>query len=492
MIKWFIIHQWKSGVRSTIRQKNLVLNIIIGFFIFLMIAYLLILGLFISRIMQEVYPDQDHVAIFNGFLLYYFIVDLFMRFMMQNLPKINIESYIHLPLKKKLIVHYIVNRTSLAIFNFLPFLIFVPVAVKIVAVQWGIVDAWIWIAGVFFLIFANNYLGTYLKRQLASKPLIVGMTGAFILLLIVLDILNAFSFSEVSEIAFAYLLTYPFLLLLPFAWMIISYRLHYNYLKKRLYPEEINIRKNQKIDNISDIRYLKSLGTTGSIIALDMRLFWRNKRTRTMIYMLPIFLLYGLFFYPNPEYEKMSGFLIFVGIFMSGGMMLNYLNYVFAYESNYFDALLTKNVDPKMYIRTKWLTGIMISSICFILTIPYIYFGVNIFFINAMTFLYNIGILSIILLYMSTYNKQRMELSRGATFNYQGIGVSNWLAMIPAFLMPVIIYWPFSSAGYPDTGLMFIGVLGLTGLSFNRYLLSFVYDNFNQRKYKMAQGFRQK
>ncbi len=55
-----------------------------------------------------------------------------------------------------------------------------------------------------------------------------------------------------------------------------------------------------------------------------------------------MFLLYGLFFYPNPVYKDMSGFLIFVGIFMSGGMMLNYANYAFAYESSYFDALATK------------------------------------------------------------------------------------------------------------------------------------------------------
>ena len=492
MIKWLILHQWKSGIRSTIRQKNLILNLIIGFFIFIMVAYLLLLGLLINRIMQEVYPGQDHVRIFNGFLLYYFIVDLFLRFLMQNLPKINIESYLHLPIKKKLIVHYIVNRTSIAIFNFLPLLIFIPVSGKIVGAQMGPAAAWTWILGMLFMIFANNYLGTYLKRQLASKPLIVGITGAFILMLIVLDILKVFSFSTVSAAMFSYLLNYKYLLVIPFLWMIITYRLHYNYLKKKLYPEEINIRKNRKIDNISDIRYLKSLGTTGSMIALDMRLFWRNKRTRTMIFMLPLFLLYGLFFYPNPVYKDMAGFLIFVGIFMSGGMMLNYLNYVFAYESNYFDALMTKNIDPAKYIRTKFLVGIMISVICFILTIPYLYFGVKIFFINAMTFLYNIGILSIILLYMATYNKQRMELSRGSAFNYQGIGVSNWLAMIPAFMMPVIIYWPFSAAGYPDTGIMFIGVLGLIGLSFNRFLLSFVYKNFEQRKYKMAEGFRQK
>ena len=55
--------------------------------------------------------------------------------------------------------------------------------------------------------------------------------------------------------------------------------------------------------------------------------------------MLPLFLLYGLMFYPKQEYLNQNGFLMFVGIFMTGGMMLNYANYAFGYESGYFDAL---------------------------------------------------------------------------------------------------------------------------------------------------------
>jgi hypothetical protein len=274
--------------------------------------------------------------------------------------------------------------------------------------------------------------------------------------------------------------------------MILMYVLHYQFLKKRLYPEEIQKRKSQKIDSISNIRYLRSLGITGSLIALDMRLFLRNKRTRTILYMLPLFILYGLIFYPNPQYENAWGFLIFVGIFMSGGMMLNYANYAFAYESNYFDALLTKNINFKQYVRVKYIVALLICTICFVLTIPYLYFGAEILFINAATYLYNIGVLSVLLLYMATFNKKRMELSRGATFNYQGMSSMNWLAMFPAFLVPVLIYWPFSAAGVPNTGLLFIGILGVLGLVFNRSLVGAITKSFYKRKYIMADGFRQR
>lgn len=492
MIKWFLIHQWKSTWRSPIWQKNLAIKILIGFFGFIMILYLLGIGLFINKILDEAYPGQDHVFIFNGYLLYFLVIDLFMRFMLQGLPRLTIESYLHLPIGRKKIVHYVVNRTLTSVFNFLPLFIMIPVSIKIVAVQYNAADAWYWIFMIMMLVLANNFFATYLKRQLGSKPGIVGIVGVLIILLFVLDYFNVFSLSDVSSHAFGYILTYKYLVLIPVVWMLTAYRLHYHFLKKRLYPEEIEKRKSTKIDSISEIRYLKSLGITGSVIALEMKLFWRNKRTRTIVYMLPLFLLYGLYFYVQPKVLDLTGMLIFVGIFMSGGMMLNYTNYAFAYESGYFDSLMTKNIDFHKYIRIKLFIAILVSTICYVLTIPYVFFGTRIFFINSMTFLYNIGVLSILLLYMATLNKQRMDLTRGAAFNYQGIGASNWLAMLPAFLLPVLIYWPFSAAGYPDAGIMFIGILGLIGLVFNRFFVGFVIRNFYKRKYIMMEGFRQR
>jgi len=489
---WLINHQWKETVRSGTWQKNLVLNLIVGFFILLMALYLLLLGILINKVLQELYPGQDHFSIFNGFLLYYLLVDIFMRFILQNLPKLFIETYLHLPIKKKRILHFMVSKTVFSVFNFLPLLIFIPVAINLAGPQAGVSGAWAWLLILFLFILANNFLATYLKRALSSKPYTVLIYAVLIMGMIILDRFNIISLSGYSSLGFSFLVNNPVYIILPGIWMLFNYYLHYYFLKKRLYPEELQKRKSEKTDSISNMRYLSSLGITGSIIALDMRLFLRNKRTKTILYMFPLFILYGLFFYPNPQYKDAWGFLIFVGIFMSGGMMLNYANYAFAYESNYFDGLLTKNINFKQYVRVKYIISLMISTVCFILTIPYLYFGREIFFINVATYLYNIGILSFLLLYMATYNKKRLELTRGATFNYQGMSSMNWLAMFPAFLVPVLIYWPFSAAGVPYTGLLFIGLLGVLGLIFNRTTVALITRNFYKRKYIMASGFRQR
>jgi hypothetical protein len=196
--------------------------------------------------------------------------------------------------------------------------------------------------------------------------------------------------------------------------------------------------------------------------------------------------------YSDPVTLKQTGMMMFIGVFMTGGMMLNYANYAFGYESGYFDALLTKNIDFSHYIRVKFYISVMLSTVFYILTIPYLFYGFRVFLINSAMYLYNIGFLSFVLLYFATFNKKRIDMNRGGMFNYQGISSMNWLALIPAFLMPFLIYFLFKLSGHPDIGLIFSAVLGLTGLLFTRSLLKIITRNFYARKYIMAKSFREK
>ncbi len=263
-----------------------------------------------------------------------------------------------------------------------------------------------------------------------------------------LDVFDIISLSVFSATIFNELISNPKTIIIPALLVILAYSFNYFLLRSKLYPDEVIHRKKEKMDSLSNIRYLKTLGLTGHFISLDLRLIWRHKRTRSIIYMAPLFLGYGFFFYPNPVYKDSVGFLIFVGVFMTGGMMMNYLNYCFSYESNYFDNILTNYRDFEKYLRSKYLFAVAISTVCYILTIPYVLFSREILLINTMTYLYNLGFLSFVLFYFGTFVKKRMDLSRGATFNYQGLGATHWLSMLPAFLLPVIIYLPFSWAGF--------------------------------------------
>lgn len=489
--RFFIRHQWKEMTRSPFWQKNIALNIVLGVVVGIMLLYLLVLGLFIDRILMELFPDKNPIVVFNGIILYYFAFEFFIRFFMQSLPTLNIETYLHLPIKKSAIVHYVSSKSIFAIGNYLSWLVFFPFAFKVIAPAYSITTAWVWILMMVVLIFSNNFLATYIKRQLANKPSIVGFFGLGLIAFILLNYFNIISLTNLSSYIFGLILKNYSFILVALAILGFTYSLNYFFLKSKLYPDEIISKKKEKIDSLSNIKYLKTLGLTGLYISLDLRLLWRHKRTRSIVFMAPIFLGYGLFFYPNPQFKDSYNFLIFVGIFMTGGMMMNYLNYCFGYESNYFDNILANYRDFEAYIKAKYILAVAISTVSYIITIPYVFFSADILLINTMTWLYNLGFLSFVLYYFATFTKKRMDLGRGAAFNYQGLGATHWLSMLPTFLLPVFIYLPFNLFGYPKAGLLFIGAIGLAGLLFHKTMLNFVLKQFLKKKHIMAAGFRE-
>jgi hypothetical protein len=489
--KWFIIHQWKEFWRSSIWQRNVALNIFIGFLLFLLILDLLILGLFLTEILQKALPDQSPVYSLGSGLVYYFFADMLIRYLMQALPTFSVESYLHLPIKKSSIAHFVIGKSFLHILNYLPLLILIPFTLRAVIPENNALAGLAWLASAFFLILNNNLLATYLKRQLVSKPAIPGIFSLVLIGLAVLDYLGYISLSHYSALAFGLILKHPVLTLVPFGLMLMMYLINFFYLKAKMYPDEIIKAKTYQGGDMRSIKYLESLGLTGDLMALEIKLWLRHKRTKTMLYLLPIFLLYGLFFYPNPQYKDQDVFFVFVGVFISGGLMMNYLNYAFGYESNYFDGILTRKIDMERYIGAKYTLGVSITILCYVLTIPYVFFGWYILLINTVCFIFNIGVLSIVLLYLATFNKKRMDLSKGATFNYQGMGAMNWLVLIPAFLFPVIIYFIFGKIFNYYIGLAVLAGMGLIGLAFRKVFINMIFLNFQKRKYIMSDGFRE-
>ncbi|MCX6269655.1 MAG: DUF5687 family protein, partial [Bacteroidetes bacterium] len=492
MFRNLLVFQWKTAVRSPMWHKNLALNLVVGFFLLLMAFYLFIIGIFMNQILKEVRPDANPLVFFNGLLLYYFLADLLIRFMMQSLPGINIESFLHLPVRKNRIINFMVSRTIFDVFNLIPLFILIPVIFTIVKPMAGGTAALIWILSLMMMILANSFIATWLKRLLGTKPVIIGVIALLFITLVILDKTNIISLSFFSQKLFGFIVAHPAAVILPFLWMILTYGIHYWFLITHLFPDEVQVKKSSYVQGRMMNPYLRSLGLTGTIIELEMKLYGRNKRPKTILQMSPLFLLYGFFFYPNPGMLSQDGFLMFVGVFLTGGIMLNYLNYSFGYESCYFDTLLTKNIDFAQYVKVKYINAIIICTLCYILTIPYVYYGLKVLLVNTAMYFYNIGLLSFSLLYFATYNKNRMDLTRGATFNYQGLSAMNWLVVFPAFLVPLCIFIPFNLAGYPDTAIAFVGGLGLLGLFFTKGFLRLITRNFYKRKYAMAENFRQK
>ena len=126
MISRFLSLEWKQFFRSSYWQKSLALNILMVFLALYFIVIFLSLGLGLYPILKKQYPNADPLLIVNGFLFYWLLADLVMRFFFQKLPVMTIKPLLILPIKKSKILHYVLGKSAISFFNFLPLFSIIP------------------------------------------------------------------------------------------------------------------------------------------------------------------------------------------------------------------------------------------------------------------------------------------------------------------------------------------------------------------------------
>lgn len=485
-------HQWKEGVRSTVFQKNLVVNIIMGFFVLYFLVIFIALGFGMKHILAEFYPDSNPIEVFNGFLILGFLYDLVMRFFFQDLPTMTIAPYLHLPIKRSDLVNNMLVRSGFSFFNFLPLFLFVPYSLITLTPKYGIITAIYFIVLMFVIMLVNNFLGVYIKRILASNMTLMAIFAGFLVLLGALEYFDIINLTAVSTSFFGFAITNFWVLPIFLLGLVGLYFINYNYLLNHAYIEEIFTRKEEKADGFTHISWLDQFGEIGKLITLELKLIVRHKRTKMALKMTPLFLLYGLIFYPQEMYLNSNYWLIFVGVFVTGGFFLNYGQYLYSWESEHFDFVISNNIDTKNYIKSKFFLMIPIVGICYLLTIPYAYFGFKVLVVNTIMFVWNIGIGTFVLMFFSTNNSKRLELSSNDAFNMKGVGAQQFIMVIPLMVLPMLIYFPFGYFDKPDWGLGLLGLLGLVNLFFYEFWIDQIVKRFNYKKYEMASGFRKK
>ena len=80
MISKFLSLEWKSFIRSASFGKSLAIKIVMGFFALYFILVFLALGFGLYPILQKTFPDQDPFIVVNGFIFFWFLGDLLLRF----------------------------------------------------------------------------------------------------------------------------------------------------------------------------------------------------------------------------------------------------------------------------------------------------------------------------------------------------------------------------------------------------------------------------
>lgn len=492
MASIFLSHTYKRFTRSVSFEKELAKGIFMGLLALMVIAYSLALGFALDGIIKNTLHEADSLSVVNKLLLYYFVAEFVMRYFMQNVPVLDVQPYLHLPIRRSNIAHYLLSKSLFHVFNASVLLIFTPFALTVVASKWGMASALSWLASLTMLSLSAHYLVILYKKRLDDSLLgMAALIGVFAMLAAA-DYFQWFQLSEVSLFIFNHVDGVFILLAATIVFIIFLYYLNFDVFVNGMYAEDWSSEKDSATEwgKYSDWQFLRGFGSYGEWISLELKLILRNKRPRTFVLLSALLLLYGLVFYRGDQVHKMPGFALFVGMFITGAFMINYGQLLYSWQGGHFDFTLTRQISVRQFIESKYWLLCTATFIAFILSLPYAYFGWHIIFAHLAMMFFNIGINVFIIMNLAMWGPQKIDLKKSSTFNYEGVGAAQWIMAIPILLAPYLIYLPFKFIFSTEVGLLAVGFTGLIGIAIRPYLITLTTQRFTNKKYEIAAGFR--
>lgn len=490
MIIRFLKLEFKHFFRAASFGKSLAIKLVMGFFALYFMASFLFLGLALYPGLKETMPEEDPFLIVNSFVLYWIIGDFMLRFFLQKLPVMHVLPFLTLPIKRSKIVHYVLGKSVFSFFNFLPLFAIIPFGMSLIYNDYPSQEIVIWMVALVLITLIVNFLNFIIEALTSESDYSYVYIIATILVLFGLNYFEIIPFSTLLSDTLINVTKMPILLLVPIAIIIGLYVYNFKLLRRKLYLDASFQTKSETV-NTSDLTWTKRFGDIAPFLQLDLKLLWRNKRPKSSVVMLVLGLFYGLFFYPNPVYSDFPMIYSFVGVFSTGIFVINFGQFIPAWDAGYYKMLMSQNIKYQSYLKSKFILMTLSVIILFILTIPYVYFGWKILLVNFAAAIYNIGINTHVILFAGSFNRKKINLNEKAAFNYQGTSAVQWILGFPLLLLPLGIFAACYYGFNFEVAVATLIVLGLIGVAAHKKLMIFITEKYQDSKYKMINAFGQ-
>lgn len=488
MFKHFFNLQWKSFFRAASFKTNLAFKIFMIFGALYFIVVFLAMGVGSFFIIKKA-GLGDPLRVVNQFMIYYLMMDLYIRYMFQKMPILNIKPLLYMPFKKSAVVKYSLGKTVFSFFNWMHAFFFVPFSIVLITQGYNALDVVIWHLAIMALFYANNFLNIMMNNQdKIFYPMVAVLAilalcqynGWFDVTLYTAPVFDAF-----FDIPWAFVI--PILLL---TWLVYA---SFSYFKKHMYLDGGLASKHTEAKS-EDYTWLNRFGNLGIFLKNDIKLIRRNKRSKTTVILSILFIFYGLLFgsgavevYEGPVWS------IFAGIFVSGGFLFSFGQFVPSWDSSYYPLMMSQNIQYREYLSSKWYLIVIATIISTIISAFYLYFGWEFYLAIVVGAIYNIGVNSYLVLWGGAYIKTPIDLTsnKKAFGDKQAFNVKTMLLTIPKLVLPLLIF----AAGYylinPVSGYIAVALSGVLGFIFKDQVFKMIEKIYKKEKYKTLLAYKQ-
>lgn len=485
MIKKFIYLEWKAFIRSASFGKNLAMKIVLGFLVIYFSLIFIGMGVGAFYILKEMHLEPLKTV--NKFLIYYFLFDLVVRLLLQSIPVLNIKPLLALPFKKPIIVHFSLGKTVLSFFNWGHALFFLPFSVVLAIEGYDITGIIFWYLAMTSLVFINNFLNIILSN-------IDKLFFVFLALILLLGGAQYYKWFDITAFTTPFFLGHyniKGLFLIPVSVLVGLYFFSFYYFKNNLYLDA-GLSVKADIAATENLSWLNQFGTLGTFLKNDIKLIKRNKRSKTTIFMSVLFLFYGFIFFGNSSQPPVMQ--IFAGIFVSGGFLFIFGQFVPSWDSSYYQLMMTQNIPYRGYIVSKWWLIVIATVISTILASFYLFFGWQAYLTVVVGAIYNIGVNSHLVLLGGAFTKTPIDLSNagGAFGDKKAFSLNAMLLSLPKIFLPLLLYWLGMHFGNKTVGLALVAGAGVLGFILKDKVFSLIERRYKIEKYSTISAYKQK
>jgi hypothetical protein len=489
MIKKFLYLEWKSFVRSASFAKSLGLKILMAFGALYFAVIFLVMGVGAFYIIKKELK-LDPFETVNQFLIYYFAMDFVLRNIWQKIPVLNIKPLLSMNVTSNDIVSFSLGKTAVSYFNWVHALFFIPFTVVLLIEGYNPVGVILWHLGIVSLIYCSNFLNVYLSNKDNLYNVFLGV----LVVLAASQYFNLFDITVYTKPFFQGLYTTQWVFLIPVLVLLVLIKITFDFFKSNLYLDA-GLKIKGEVAVTENLTWLNQFGTLGTFLKNDIKLIKRNKRSKTTIGMSVLFLFYGLLFfsggikaYDNPLMH------VFAGVFVSGGFLLTFGQFVPSWDSAYYPLMMTQNIPYRNYLSSKWWLMVIGTAIATVLASFYLYFGIHIYLIIVAGAIFNIGVNSYLVLWGGAYTKTPIDLasSRGAYGDKKAFNIKTLLISLPQLLLPMALYGLGLFIYDKNLGIALVALAGIIGFALRNTMFTIIEKTYKKEKYKALEAYKQK
>jgi hypothetical protein len=431
----------------------------------------------------------DPLRVVNQFLIYYLLMDLYARYMFQKMPIMNIKPLLYMPFKKSAVVKYSLGKTVLSFFNWMHAFFFVPFSIVLIIQDYDPLSVIGWHIGLMALFYCNNFINIMMNNQ----------DRIFYPMVAILAVLGLCQYNGWFDVTiytapiFDSFFDIPWSATLPALALIGLIYASYNYFKKHMYLDGGLATKHTEAKT-EDYTWLNRFGNLGTFLKNDIKLIKRNKRSKTTVLLSVLFLFYGfIFFTGSIEVYEGPVWRIFAGIFISGGFLFSFGQFVPSWDSSYYPLMMSQNIKYSEYLTSKWYLIIIATAISTVLASFYLYFGWEVYMAIVVGAIYNIGVNSYLVLWGGAYIKTPIDLTsnKKAFGDKQAFNIKTLILTIPKLLLPLLVY----AAGHylinPTAGYIAVALSGILGFAFKDKVFKMIEKIYKREKYKTLLAYKQ-